>query len=136
MIMVLLFLMGEVQKNGVLFFQKQSKLLFAVVSSSLEVSHSFIDYSSSSFIACESLSLLNTSNTWTETYRIQYFDSHHCNAEIPLPKQKLENPINRTNQKTTNPAISFTLLNSYEISLVNTPEETFLDSFDIINVYI
>jgi len=127
--MVWYFLMGEDQKKmEYCFFKNNQNYLLVVASGSLEVSHSFIDHSSSSFSADESLSLLNTSNTATETYRNQYFDSHHCKAEIPLPKQTLENTISRTNQETANPSKSLTLLNTAEKTLVNSAEETLVNT--------
>jgi len=67
---------------------------------------------------------------------ISIFRFSSFNAEIPLPKQTLENTISGTNQETTNPSISITLLNSLEVTLVITPEETFLDSFNSINAHI
>jgi len=90
-------------------FQNNDNYLFCVGSGSLEVSDSFIDHSSSSFSSLLAVSTAsNNSNATTKTYRIQFFNSYLCNADIPLfdripiqtPEKSLEETISRTNQDT------------------------------------
>ena len=78
---------------------------------SLEVSHSFIDHSGS-FSRSTAVSTTNNSFTNRITYQLQFFNSHHCNADIPLidptpvitieksPIKSLEETIRRTNEET------------------------------------
>jgi len=65
-------------------FQNNQNYLFCLWSGSLEVSHSFIDHSGSSFSTKTAVSQTNNSLTNMMTYQIQFFNSHHCNADIPL----------------------------------------------------
>jgi len=69
-------------------FQKNQNTLFNLAQGSLEVSHSFIDHSGS-FSTYTGVSTSNN-NTFTNrnTYQLQFFNSLHCNADIPLIEPK------------------------------------------------
>jgi len=64
-------------------FQNNQNYLFYLEAGSLELSHSFI-YHSSSFSTSASVSTTNNSFTCCLIYQIQFFNSHYCNADIPL----------------------------------------------------
>ena len=65
-------------------FQNNSNFLFCIRQGSLEVSHSFIDHSSSSFYTSITVSTANNlSFTKGITYQMQFFSSYHCNTDIP-----------------------------------------------------
>ena len=88
------------------------------------MSHSFIDHSGSfSQQTSVSTSTKNSFNIWI-TYQIEFFDSLHCNADIPLPK--------RTPDQTLTPKITTeeTPINTYEETLMNTPEETLMNTLE------
>ena len=90
--------------HGVVFFQgggfkklmycilrNNQNCLFYVQSGSFELSHSFIDHSSSSFSISTAVSTENNNSFFYRiTYQIQFFDSHHCNADIPFPLRTLD----------------------------------------------
>ena len=65
-------------------FQNNQNYLCSVPSGTLEVSHSFIDHSSS-FCYTESVSS-ETNNSFINrlTFQIQFFHSHYCKADNPL----------------------------------------------------
>jgi len=69
-------------------FQNNYNYLFSVREGSLEVTHSFIDHPSSLFFTSTSVITANNSLTNTMTYQIQFFNSHYCNADIPLIEPK------------------------------------------------
>ena len=64
-------------------FQNNQNYLFCVYSGSLEVSHSFIDHSGP-FSRSRAVSTTNNSLTKRITYQMQFFNSLHCNADIPI----------------------------------------------------
>jgi len=64
-------------------FHNNQNYLFCTYSGSLEVSHSYI-YHSSSFSASNAVSTTNNSLTNRITYQVQFFNSHFCNADMPL----------------------------------------------------
>jgi len=80
-------------------FQNNQNTLFYVNSGSVEVSHSFIDHSSS-FLFSDNI-IVSTSNnnsfTKTITYQIHFFNSFHCNADDPFVTQKPMKTIYQTN---------------------------------------
>ena len=80
-------------------FQNNQNYLFCVYSGNLAVSHSFI-YHPTSFSTRTSVST-STNNTFTNamTYQIQYFNSLHCNADIPLIEPKQKYTIDQTHMK-------------------------------------
>jgi len=94
---------GVVYNNGAgsrkmmyCIFQNNHNYLFSVRDGSLEVSHSFIDHSESSFsISTPVSALTNNSFTFRMTYKCEFFKSHHCNAEMPLIVHKPMNTIDQ-----------------------------------------
>jgi len=92
-------------------FKNNQNTLFCVYEGSLEVSHSFIDHSGSSFSSRTAVSTSNN-NSFTNiiTYQLQFFNSIHCNADIPLPQ--------RTPDQSPTPK------STPEVTPMNTPEET------------
>jgi len=122
-------------------FQNNQNFLFCVNSGSLEVSHSYINHLSSSLLGNMAVSL-STNNSFLEitTYQIQFFNSHYCNTDIPLPPRtleytpmrSLEETISRTNyetirltqQRTFENTKSDTLFNTLHETLINTLQET------------
>jgi len=94
-------------------FQNNQNHLFCVLDGSLEVSHSFIDHSSSSIYSSTAVSTAtNNSFTKKQTYPIQFFHSHYCNADIPLPQRTIEKSPNRSFEKT------FILSNRYNFFFI------------------
>jgi len=85
-------------------FQNNQNFLFYIYSGSLDVFHSFIDHSSSSISNHNALSTTNNSFTNIMTYRIQFFNSLHCIADIPLidrtPIQTIEESPMRSIEET------------------------------------
>ena len=66
--------------------KNNDNFLFNLVSGSLEVFHSYIDHSPSSFSTELAVSTAtNNSFTGIMTFQWQFFNSHYCNADIPLP---------------------------------------------------
>jgi len=82
---------GGSKKMMYCIFQQNQNYLFCVGSGSLELSHSFIDHSESSFSIATAVSTTNNSLTNRVTYQIPFFNSHHCNTDILLtePKQMI-----------------------------------------------
>jgi len=68
-------------------FKNNQNTLFCVWEGSLEVSHSFIDHSGSFSTSIAVSTSNNNSFTNTITYQLQFFNSIHCNADIPLIEQ-------------------------------------------------
>jgi len=78
-------------------FHNNQNYLFCVYEGSLDVFHSFIDHSSSLFSTSTPISTTNNSLSNRMTYILQFFNSHYCNADVPLPQRTFENsPINET----------------------------------------
>jgi len=95
------FVCGDgIRKMMYCIFKNNQNTLFCVYGGSLEVSHSFIDHSVSFSTSTAVSTSNNNSFTNTITYQLQFFNSFHCNAEIPLPQQSLEETISRTNEET------------------------------------
>jgi len=78
-------------------FQNNQNYLFCIYAGSLQVSHSFIDHSSSFFFTSIAVSTTNN-NSFTKrtTYQMQFFNSFLCYADVPLEEQKSMNSIYRT----------------------------------------
>ena len=75
---------GAFPKMMYCIFHNNHNYLFCVNKGSLEVSHSFIDHSGS-FSKSTSVSTSNNNSfTCIITYQLQFFDSLHCNADVPL----------------------------------------------------
>jgi len=141
---------GVVYVNGVglkkmmyCIFQNNQNYLFCA--SNLQVSHSFIDHSSSSVSSGQGLSTIsNNSFEICITYQIQYFSSLHCNADAPLPMKTLDQSpmrslgetFSRTNEetlrltfeRTLNQTIRKTPLHSYKETPINTVKETLINT--------
>ena len=82
-------------------FKNNQNNLFCVREGSLEVSHSFIDHSGSSFSTSIAVSTSNNNSfTNTITYQLQFFNSLHCNADIPLIQRSLEETVKETQKET------------------------------------
>ena len=83
-------------------FHNNSNTLFYIWSGSLEVSHSFIDHSSLLISAGTTVSTANNNSlTKTITYRIQYFNSVYCNADLPIIGLRQLNTMDQTNLRTS-----------------------------------
>ena len=77
-------------------FHNNQNYILCVRGGSIEVSHSFI-YHSASFSTSIAVSTSNNNSfTNTITYPLQFFNSLHCNADIPLEQRSLEETIVRT----------------------------------------
>jgi len=116
---------GVVRVNGAgsrlmiyCIFHNNHDCLFCAIGGSLEVSHSFIDHSGSFSISTAVSTTNNNSFINRITYQLQFFNSHHCNADIPLPQ--------RTPDQSPTPKITpeESPINSPGESPMNTPEET------------
>jgi len=106
---------GGERKMKYCIFQNNQNNLFSVREGSLEVSHSFIDHAESSFSISIPLSTINNSMTHWMTFQIQFFNSHHCNADMPL----IDTTPFQTFKKSE--------MGSIEESIRRTHKETFLD---------
>jgi len=112
-------------------FHNNHEYLFYVESGSLEVSHSFIDHTSSFSTELE-ISTSNNSLTNRITYQIQFFSSLHCYADIPLPHSTFEKSVMRsleethriTNEETIRRTIDGTLRKTFERTIDETMKET------------
>jgi len=99
-------------------FHNNQNCLFFVSQGSLEVSHSFIDHSAA-FSDYNPISTSNNNSFINRiTYQLKFFNSFHCNADIPLPQ--------RTPDESPIPMITLeeTIMNTLVRSLLNTLNET------------
>jgi len=71
-------------KMNYCIFQNNQNNLFYIYSGSLEVSHSFIEHSSSLSANIAVSTSCNNSLTETTIYQIHFFNSLHCNADFPI----------------------------------------------------
>lgn len=100
-------------------FHKNRDTLFSVEYGLLQVIHSFIDHSSQFSIYSSLDTATNNSFISKTTYEIQFFNSYHCNAEIPLPQR-----TNQVTHKETMPRtyedciITFQAVNKREIYVI------------------
>jgi len=82
-------------------FKNNQNTLYCVYGGSLEVSHSFIDHSASSFSTSTAVSTSNNNSlTNTITYQLQFFNSIHCNADLSLIQRSLEETLRETLRET------------------------------------
>jgi len=82
-------------------FKNNQNTLFCVDQGSLEVSHSFLYHSASSFSTSTAVSISNNNSfTNTNTYQLQFFNALHCNADIPLIQRSLEETLRETLKET------------------------------------
>jgi len=106
-------------------FKNNQNTLFCVYQGSLEVSHSFIYHSGSSFSTSTAVSTSNNKSfTNTITYQLQFFNSIHCNADIPLIQRSLEQTFRMTNERSIDQTIRETIINTLEQSPINTIDQT------------
>ena len=102
-------------------FHNNQNYLFYVDSGSLEVSHSFIDHSVSSFSRSTSVSTTNNNSFANRiTYQFQFFKSHYCNAQLPVP---VPSPM-RTATLAPTKTFEISLIRSFEETIRRTNEET------------
>jgi len=81
-------------------FHNNQNNLFYLNLGSLEVSNSFIDHSGS-FSTKSSISTSNNNSLIIiVTYQLQFFNSLHCNADIPLQQRTTEKSPMNTHEKT------------------------------------
>ena len=90
-------------------------------SGSLEVSHSFMNHSSSSFSRSTAVSMENN-NSFTNimTYQIQFFNSLYCNTDIPPPLKTIDQSAERTLEET----LRMTMYKTMDQTLCVTPNIT------------
>jgi len=120
-------LYGVVHVNGAgsrkmmyCIFKNNQNTLFCVWSGSLEVSHSFIDHSASSFSRSTSVSTSNNNSfTNTITYQLQFFNALHCNADIPLPQRSLEETLRETLKETHRETVGRTYDSECEMRMLS-----------------
>ena len=98
-------------------FRNNSNNLFYIGSGSFEVSHSFIDHSPSSFSLPSGI---NNSLTYRMTYQIQFFNSLHCNADIPL----IQSTIDQSQKKSIQETYSQTKQDTLRMTLFRTIDQT------------
>jgi len=99
-------------------FKNNQNTLFCVNQGSLEVSHSFISHSGSFSIYTIVSTSNNNSFTNTITYQLQFFNSLHCNADIPLFTSP--STIEQTPLDSPQPTLEMTEINTPNL----TPEKT------------
>jgi len=73
---------GSFSIKYAIFYNNQNTL-FSLRSGSLLVSHSFISHSGT-FSTSTMVSTTNNTITKRQTYQLQFFNSHYCNADFPL----------------------------------------------------
>jgi len=117
-------------------YQNNQDYLFCVSSGSLEVSHSFIYHSASLSTSTEVSTSNNNSFTYRITYQLQFFNSLHCNTDIPLiettplitleksPIRSLEETIRKTNEETLRMTHENTIDQTIKETPINSPEIT------------
>jgi len=125
--------------NGVLFFYGGSSdfqyctfyqnynALFSVESATLIMSHCLLSHISV-FSSSKATVLTSTNNSidtlepldYRQTYQIQFFISHYCNADNPLPIQTPK----KTNEETPMITPDITNMKTLEYTPMNTPHES------------
>ena len=93
---------GGLRKMMYCIFKNNQNTLFCVSSGSIEVSHSFIDHSGSFSTSIAVSTSNNNSFINTITYQLQFFNSLHCNADIPLIESKQKNTDYQTQMNSFN----------------------------------
>ena len=81
------------------------------------MSHSFIDHSSQSYGAVSTSN--NNSFTNTITYQLQFFNSIHCNADIPLIQRSLEETLRETLKETQRETVGKTYDSECEMRMLS-----------------
>jgi len=109
-----------IRKMMYCIFHNNQNTLFCVLSGSLEVSHSFIDHSAS-FSRSTSVSTSNNNSfTIRITYQLPFFNSLHCNADIPL----IDSTPVITSEKSPIKSFEETLRLTFERTIGQTSRET------------
>jgi len=111
-------------------FKNNENYLYCIWQGSLEVSHSFIDHSSSLSTRTPVSTSTNISFTAEMTYQIQFFNSYHCHADIPIPQRTYDQSPISTLEKTPMNTIEETLLNTLEYTPMNTLEYTPMNTLE------
>ena len=111
-------------------FKNNHNYLFCVFQGSLEVSHSFIYHSASFSTSTAASTSNNNSFINTITYQLQFFNSLHCNADIPLPQRSLEETFRMTYERTINQTSRETIINTLNESPMNTLEQSPINTID------
>ena len=100
-------------------FKNNQITLFCVWEGSLEVSHSFIDHSGSFSTSTTVSTSINNSFTNTITYQLQFFNSIHCNADIPLIQRSLEETLRVTLKETLRETVGRTYDSECEMRMLS-----------------
>jgi len=100
-------------------FKNNQNTLFCVREGSLEVSHSFIDHSGSFSTSTAVSTSNNNSFTNTITYQLQFFNSIHCNADIPLIQRSLEETLRETLKETQRETVGRTYDSECEMRMLS-----------------
>jgi len=100
-------------------FKNNQNTLFCVYQGSLEVSHSFIDHSGSFSTSTAVSTSNNNSFTNTITYQLQFFNSIHCNADIPLIQRSLEETLRVTLKETLRETVGRTYDSECEMRMLS-----------------
>ena len=95
-------------------FHNNQNFLFSVDLNYFEVSNSFIDHSSSLFSKGIAVSTTNNSLTNRITYQMKYFNSLHCNADIPLSQISSEKTVSMSFQRTIDQITRETVARTYD----------------------
>jgi len=121
----------ESRKMLYCIFHNNQNRLFCVIAGTLEVSHSFIDHSSSSFSTSKTIST-STNNSLTNriTYQIQFLKSYYCNAQLPVPVPSpmrtlfdIQTPL-KTLEVSPMRSLEGTMSRTMELTLSETPINT------------
>ena len=83
------------------------------------MSHSFIDHSASFSTSTAVSTSNNNSFTNTITYQLQFFNSLHCNADIPLIQRSLEKTVKETVKETQKETIGRTYDSECEMRMLS-----------------
>ena len=109
-------------------FQNNQDILFCVYEGSLEVSHSFISHSGSFSASTAVSTSSNNSFTYMITYQILFFNSLHCNADMPVkertPIQTFEKSAMRSLEETISRTKEETLRMTFERTIDQTMRES------------
>jgi len=100
-------------------FKNNQNYLFSIYGGSLEVSHSFIDHFGSFSTSIPVSTSNNNSFTNTITYQLQFFNSIHCNADIPLIQRSLEETLRETLKETQREIVGRTYDSECEMRMLS-----------------
>jgi len=95
-------------------FHNNQNCLFCVDLNYFEVSSSFIDHSSTIFSQGTAVSTTNNSLTNRITYQMNYYHSHHCNADISLSQISSEKTLSVSFQRTIDQTTRETMARTYD----------------------